>query len=64
MRTLSNLEFTRAFRLSHDCFGNLLSIIVHPLKSDEVHGMRSSSGVVEPAVRLGLALRILSGALG
>jgi DDE superfamily endonuclease len=59
---LSDLEFTRAFRMSPDCFGKILSILVRRLERDEVQGLRSSGGVVEPAVRLGVTLRILAGA--
>jgi DDE superfamily endonuclease len=59
---LSEVEFTRAFRMSPDCFGKLLSVLRVRLERDEMQGYRSSGGVVEPAVRLGMTLRILAGA--
>jgi hypothetical protein len=59
---LSEVEFTRAFRMSPDCFGKLLLLLRVRLERDERQGYRTSGGVVEPAVRLGLTLRILAGA--
>jgi hypothetical protein len=59
---LSEVEFTRAFRMSPDCFGKLLLVLRVRLERDERQGCRSSGGIFEPAVRLGLTLRILAGA--
>jgi hypothetical protein len=59
---LSEVEFTRAFRMSPDCFRTLLLLLRVRLERDERQGYRSSGGVVEPAVRIGLTLRILAGA--
>jgi hypothetical protein len=59
---LSEVEFTREYRMSPDCFGKLLVVLRGRLERDEKQGCRRSGGVVEPAVRLGLALRILAGA--
>jgi hypothetical protein len=59
---LSEVEFTRAFHMSPDCFGKLLLFLRVLLERDERQGYRSSGGIVEPAVRLVLTLRILAGA--
>jgi hypothetical protein len=48
--------------MSPGCFGKLLLLLRVRLERDERKGYRSSGGVVEPAVRLGLTLRILAGA--
>jgi hypothetical protein len=59
---LSELEFTRAFRMSPESFGQLLLLLMPRLRRDEAQGFRSSGWVVEPAVRLGVTLRVLEGA--
>jgi hypothetical protein len=59
---LSLNEFTRAFRMTHSSFWALLSVLERDLTRDEMMAARSSAGRVEPAIRLALTIRILSGA--
>jgi hypothetical protein len=42
--------------------GQLLLLLMRRLRRDEAQGFRSSGGVLEPAVRLGVTLRVLAGA--
>jgi hypothetical protein len=59
---LSEVEFTRAFRMSPDCFGKLRFVLRVCLERDERQGYRSSGGLVEQAVRLGFIVCILEDA--
>lgn len=60
---LSDTEFHRAFRLSRRAFDKLV-VLLHPyLVRDEAQAKRSSGGAIEPAMRLGITLRMLSGGL-
>jgi DDE superfamily endonuclease len=54
--------FQNEFRLSLPSFGRVLLILRDELAKNEEMARRSSGGVIEPAVRLALTLRILSGA--
>ena len=58
---LSDDEFKREFPLSRTAFTKLLFLLNPFLSRDEVQAARSSGGVVEPDVRLGITLRILAG---
>jgi hypothetical protein len=60
-RYLNDSEFSRTFRMPRQAFNDLLNIIEVDLIRDAVQAARSSGGVIEPAVRLGITLRILSG---
>jgi DDE superfamily endonuclease len=59
---LSLNEFTRALRMTPSSFWALLSVLERDLTRDEMMAARSSGGRVEPAIRLALTIRILSGA--
>jgi hypothetical protein len=60
-RYLNDSEFSRTFRMPRQAFNDLLNIIEVDLIRDAVQAARSSGGVIEPAVHLGITLRILSG---
>jgi hypothetical protein len=59
---LSHTEFTRAFRMTHPTFLALLRLLGSDLTRDMRMAARSSGGRVEPAIRLALTVRMLSGA--
>ena len=59
---LSRTEFTRAFRMTHPTFLTLLRLLEGDLTRDMRMAARSSGGRVEPAIRLALTVRMLSGA--
>jgi hypothetical protein len=59
---LSRAEFARAFRMTHATFLALLALLEGDLTRDMRMAARSSGGRVEPAVRLALTVRMLSGA--
>jgi hypothetical protein len=61
-RYLSEQEFVRSFRLPYQAFYALLQQLQPLLYRNALQPARSSGGVVEPAVRLGLTLYILAGA--
>jgi hypothetical protein len=60
-RYLDDKEFTRTFRMPRHAFHSLLATLQVDLLRDSVQAARSSGGVIEPAVRLGITLRVLSG---
>ena len=53
--------FTRTFRMDVPSFEKLESMLLPRLQKDNDMASRSSSGVIEPAVRLAVALRFLAG---
>jgi hypothetical protein len=55
-------DFTRCFRMPRNVFYKLLSLLKPRLMRNANMGRRSSGGIIEPAVRLAMFLRILSGA--
>jgi hypothetical protein len=59
-RYLDGKEFTRTFRMPRQAFHSLLATLQVDLLRDSVRAARSSGGVIEPAVRLGITLRVLS----
>jgi hypothetical protein len=59
---LSARQFQHAFRLSLPSFAKVLLILRDDLAKNEEMAKCSSGGVIEPAVRLALTFRILSGA--
>lgn len=54
-------EFKRAYRIDLATFNLLLHSIEEELEKNSLQANRSSSGPVEPAVRLSMALRYLAG---
>jgi len=54
--------FRTAFHMSRKVFLKLLSMIESKLKRDEIMGRRSHRTVIAPDMRLGITIRILSGA--
>jgi hypothetical protein len=60
--SLSQAEFTRAFRMSLATYANLVSLVQLDLTRDTRMASRSSGGSVEPKFRLGLTIRMLPGA--
>jgi DDE superfamily endonuclease len=59
---LTDDEFARTFRLPRGAFVNLLATIRPALLRDTGQAARSSGGVVQPALRLAITLRMLAGA--
>jgi hypothetical protein len=59
---LTDDEFARTFRLPRGAFVNLLTTIRPVLLRDAGQAARSSGGVVQPALRLEITLRMLAGA--
>ena len=58
---LSENAFSRSFRMPRRVFYRLLDRIHESLKRDAVQAFRSSGGLIDPAVRLAIALRLLAG---
>jgi hypothetical protein len=59
-RYLDDKEFTHSFRMPCQAYHSLLATLqVDPLR-DSFQAARSRGGVIEPAVRLGTTLRVLS----
>jgi hypothetical protein len=61
-RTLNDLEFSRAFRMSHGIFERMILSLGPLLQRDALEGIRSSGGFVEPYIRVSVTIRMLDGA--
>jgi hypothetical protein len=59
---LTDDEFEQTFRLPRGAFANILALIHPALLRDARQAARSSGGVVQPALRLAITLRMLAGA--
>jgi hypothetical protein len=59
---LSPQDFTRCFRMPREAFDELLRLLRPWMLRDERRARRCSGGVIAPAVRLAIFLRILGGA--
>jgi hypothetical protein len=57
----SDAEFAGALRLDRNAFARLLDVLRPALERNVTQGSRSSTGVIEPGVRLAIALRMLAG---
>lgn len=61
-RTLNDLEFSLAFRMSRGTFERMILSLGPLLQRDALQGIRSSGGFVEPYIRLAVTIRMLAGA--
>jgi hypothetical protein len=57
----SDAEFAGALRLDQNAFVRLLDVLRPALERNVTQGSRNSSGVIEPVVRIAIALRMLTG---
>ncbi len=60
---LSDNDFKRAFCLSRPALQKLVMLLLPFLARNELQARRSSGGAVEPAIRLGVTLRMLAGGM-
>jgi hypothetical protein len=57
----SDAEFAGALRLDRNAFARLLDVLRPALERNVTQCSRSSTGVIDPGVRLAIALRMLAG---